>query len=239
MPHTGGYALRRNASCLSTETDCGGTTPPFHGCCPGYMFCPGPQYNVICCPSNADCSRTMAESCADSKADLYSSNSSDLANEGFCCERGRFAFTMKDITNKGVGCANHLSDLQASMRQRPILSSASAASTTTSSTTTSSTYTRTSEPQPASSTNPGAIAGGAVGGAAGAAILIALVWFVVRCRNKRRQGNEVRSMPSLSTNQTKQYLPQSKSWHQASPSELGAQKQQQIAELSGGPVTDQ
>lgn len=127
MSDTGGYALRRNASCLSTETDCGGTTPPFHACCPGNMFCPGSQYNVICCPSNADCSRTMDESCADGKADLYSSNSSDLANEGFCCERGRFGFTMKDTVNAGVGCANHLSDLQVNMRQLPALASGSGA----------------------------------------------------------------------------------------------------------------
>ncbi|KGO74626.1 hypothetical protein PITC_002710 [Penicillium italicum] len=124
MSDTGGYALRRNGSCLSTETDCGRTTPPFHACCPGNMFCPGNQYNVICCPSNADCSSTMGQSCADGKADLYSSNSSDLPDEGFCCARGRFAFTFKNELNKGVGCANDLSDLQVYMLQLPTLSSA-------------------------------------------------------------------------------------------------------------------
>ena len=120
MSDTGGYALRRNGSCLSTETDCGGTTPPFHACCPGNMFCPGRQYNVVCCPSNAGCRDIMSDSCADKKADLYSSNTSDLANEGFCCERDSYAFAMK--ANSGVGCA---ADLQTSMDQLMAISSAS------------------------------------------------------------------------------------------------------------------
>lgn len=123
MSDTGGYAIRRNGSCLSTETDCGGTTPPFHACCPGNMFCPGRQYNVVCCPSNAGCRDIMSDSCADKKADLYSSNTSDLANEGFCCERDSYAFAMK--ANSGVGCADGLSDLQTSMDQLMAISSAS------------------------------------------------------------------------------------------------------------------
>ncbi|KAJ9492696.1 hypothetical protein VN97_g539 [Penicillium thymicola] len=36
----------------------------------------------------------MGESCAGGKAYLYLSNSSDLADGGFCCERGKFAFTL-------------------------------------------------------------------------------------------------------------------------------------------------
>jgi hypothetical protein len=121
MSDTSGYALRRNGSCLSTETDCGLTTSPFHACCPGNTFCPGPQYNVICCPSDADCSNLIGKKCADSKADLYSSTS-DIASEGFCCERGKYAFTLED---QGVGCADQLSDLQVSMTQLGAISSAS------------------------------------------------------------------------------------------------------------------
>jgi hypothetical protein len=121
MSDTSGYALRRNGSCLSTETDCGLTTSPFHACCPGNTFCPGPQYNVICCPSDADCSNLIGKKCADSKADLYSSTS-DVASEGFCCERGKYAFTLED---QGVGCADRLSDLQVSMTQLGVISSAS------------------------------------------------------------------------------------------------------------------
>lgn len=121
MPYSSGYALRRNGSCLSTETDCGQTTSPFYACCPGNMFCPAPQYNVMCCPSNANCSEVIGENCANSKADLYSSTS-DVAAEGFCCERGKYAFTLED---KGVGCANNLSDLTVSMTQLQAISSAS------------------------------------------------------------------------------------------------------------------
>ncbi|KZN87181.1 hypothetical protein EN45_057390 [Penicillium chrysogenum] len=241
MSDTGGYALRRNGSCLSTETDCGGTTAPFHACCPGNMFCPGRQYNVVCCPSNAGCRDIMSDSCADKKADLYSSNTSDLANEGFCCERDSYAFAMK--ANSGVGCADGLSDLQTSMDQLMAISSASAiptpsstpstfvtSSPTTTSTTPSST-TSTGEAKPASSTNTAAIAGGTVGGVAGVAILIALVWFLLRRRNKQRQENGVQDMPPPPTNQTQQHFPQSNSGHQATLSELDAQKQQPVVEL--------
>lgn len=121
MSDISGYALRRNGSCLSTEMDCGQTTPPFHACCPGNTFCPGSQYNVICCPSNANCSDIIGKNCADSKADLYSSTS-DVANEGFCCARGKYAFTLE---SKGVGCADSLADLQYGMTQVAAISSAS------------------------------------------------------------------------------------------------------------------
>ncbi|KAJ5248148.1 hypothetical protein N7524_012108 [Penicillium chrysogenum] len=183
----------------------------------------------------------MSDSCADKKADLYSSNTSDLANEGFCCERDSYAFAMK--ANSGVGCADGLSDLQTSMDQLMAISSASAiptpsstpstfvtSSPTTTSTTPSST-TSTGEAKPASSTNTAAIAGGTVGGVAGVAILIALVWFLLRRRNKQRQENSVQDMPPPSTNQTQQHFPQPNSGHQATPSELDAQKQQPVVEL--------
>ncbi|KAJ5520254.1 hypothetical protein N7463_000707 [Penicillium fimorum] len=250
MSGIAGFALRRNGSCLSTETNCGATVFPFHACCPGHTFCPGPQYNVVCCPSDADCSDLLGESCADSKADLYSSDPVDIPNEGFCCERGKYAFGMKDRNDTSVGCADDLSDLEVTMRQLQVISSASAtptptpssisnstaASTTT--TSTSLTPTSTTDAKPASSTNTGAIAGGAVGGVAGVAILIALVWLLLRRRNKQRR-NELQAMPVHSTNQpqAQQYLSQSHNDHQGPPSELDARKQQQVSELYAGPDT--
>ncbi|KAJ5970798.1 uncharacterized protein N7479_000716 [Penicillium vulpinum] len=113
-------------------------------------------------------------------------------------------------------------------------------STTPTSTTASSTPTSTAaSPSPVSGgetkqTNTGAIAGGVVGGVAGVAILIALVWFFLRRRNKNRQGNELQSMPPHP--QTQEYFAQN-SERQVAPSELDARKQQQVAELYGGNVT--
>ncbi|KAJ5154433.1 uncharacterized protein N7500_009872 [Penicillium coprophilum] len=257
MSDIAGYALRRNGSCLSTEQDCGPTSPPFHACCPGNTFCPGHRYNVICCP-DAECSGSLGESCADSKADLFSSETFDIAREGFCCDRGKYAFTSKDKNNKGVGCADDLSDLNLNVRQLPVLSSASdtptptpslASSTliTTSPTTTSvsststntissATSATTSAAVKASSTNTGAIAGGVVGGVAGAAFLIALVWFLLRRRSKQREINNSHG-PSTNNPQTQQYFSQSANNHQVAPSELDARKSQQVSELYAGPVT--
>ncbi|CAI7623566.1 unnamed protein product [Penicillium bialowiezense] len=102
-----GYAMRRNGSCLSTETDCGETSTPFHACCPGNMFCPGPQLNVVCCGSNAQCSQKIDDNCANSRANLYST-SSNLTTDAFCCAQDKYAFAFED---GGAGCADQLSDL--------------------------------------------------------------------------------------------------------------------------------
>lgn len=102
-----GYALRRNGSCLSTENDCGPTTSPFHACCPGNMFCPGPQHNVICCESNADCNQKIDDNCADLTTDLYST-SSNLTADAFCCAQDKHGFSFE---GGGAGCADQLSDL--------------------------------------------------------------------------------------------------------------------------------
>lgn len=115
-----GYASRRNGSCLSTENDCGVTVSPFHACCPGNTFCPAPQYNVMCCPSNASCSDIIGKNCADEDDILYTSDSKDITNGGFCCAKGKYAYKTEDDS---VGCADALSDLQTGMAQLPVISS--------------------------------------------------------------------------------------------------------------------
>ncbi|KAJ5428193.1 hypothetical protein N7445_009647 [Penicillium cf. griseofulvum] len=226
MSDIAGFALRRNGSCLSTEEECGIVTFPFHACCPGGTFCPKPQYNAICCPSDADCSELLEENCADSKADLYTADPSDIPNERFCCERGKYAFGMKDEEEPGVGCADDVSDLQFSMRQLQAISSASGTPTPTPSSISSDFVTAS-----------GAIVGGVVGGVAGVAILIALVWFVFRRRNKHRK-DQLQSMPPP-TNHTQQHFPQSDSERLGPPSELDAKNGHQVSELYAGPATHQ
>ena len=85
-----GFAIRRNGTCLSGyETDCGGTVPPFRGCCPVGFQCPQ-QYNVVCCPPGEECSASLNAApepkCSNSTWDLYD-------NGGyFCCEHGLEGF---------------------------------------------------------------------------------------------------------------------------------------------------
>jgi hypothetical protein len=73
----------------------------------------------MCCPSDADCSNIIGENCANGTGDLYSSTT-EIKREGFCCQRGKYAFA---LANSGVGCADDLSDLQVSMTQLAVLSS--------------------------------------------------------------------------------------------------------------------
>ncbi|KAJ5332301.1 hypothetical protein MYU51_007315 [Penicillium brevicompactum] len=244
-----GYALRRNGSCLSTENDCGPTTSPFHACCPGNMFCPGPQHNVICCESNADCNQKIDDNCADLTTDLYST-SSNLTADAFCCAQDKHGFSFE---GGGAGCADQLSDLIIGQVELRVLSSAEVTptpssrhiSSTTVPTPTTSTIpssrpspTSVSEPTSASSTNVGAIAGGVVGGVVGVAIVAALFWLLLRQRRKSASadnssiGHSQFGSPSQSVFSSRF----SKNDHQEHPQELGT-RETQLAELSGGPST--
>lgn len=101
-----GLSVRRNGSCLHTETDCGSTWSSFHACCPHGTFCPSGQDNVKCCPSDADCSKSIENThCANSTANVYK------ANLYFCCADGSSAFMQK---NGYVGCTEDVSELDGS-----------------------------------------------------------------------------------------------------------------------------
>lgn len=98
-----GLSVRRNGSCLSTETDCGSTWSSFHACCPHGTVCLSGQDNVKCCPSDADCSKLIKNThCANSTANVYK------ANMYFCCADGSSAFMQK---NGYVGCTEDISEL--------------------------------------------------------------------------------------------------------------------------------
>lgn len=102
---TPGFAIRRNGSCLATESDCGETLAPFRGCCPGKLACPH-QYNVACCPQGQNCTAELVAApqprCANGTWDLFDNNGM------FCCERGESAY---DRQNTDV-CARAGAQLQ-------------------------------------------------------------------------------------------------------------------------------
>lgn len=92
-----GFALRRNGACLATETDCGETHFPFHGCCPLGSFCPG-QYNIDCCATETNCTEALLPDpqCANAEWDLFT-------NGGyFCCLHGLAGYARPGNSD---GCA--------------------------------------------------------------------------------------------------------------------------------------
>lgn len=93
-----GFAIRRNATCLSSEVDCGPTVAPFRACCPAGASCPS-QYNPDCCPSPANCTRTLLTepNCANRTWTLYD-------NAGFfCCAPGTIGYA--STLSNSDGCA--------------------------------------------------------------------------------------------------------------------------------------
>lgn len=94
---TTGFAVRKNGSCLRTETDCGETVGGFRGCCPGGTFCPH-AYNIDCCPAGKNCTESLVQEprCANATWDLYD-------NGGyFCCPHDTIGFA---LAGQYDGCA--------------------------------------------------------------------------------------------------------------------------------------
>lgn len=78
-----GFALRRNGSCLSSETECGPTVEPYYACCSQGSSCVNP-YNQVCC-SSGNCTAEIVQEpvCADSSWSLY--NNGGVDSGYFCC----------------------------------------------------------------------------------------------------------------------------------------------------------
>ncbi|KAJ0420843.1 hypothetical protein BJY00DRAFT_312769 [Aspergillus carlsbadensis] len=160
-----GWALRQYGSCLAHEEDCGETANPYRACCPGGSYCPR-AYNIACCPSSLNCTDALQArpACANATWDLY-------YNGGyFCCERGTRGYATSFESN---GCGEPEYELADS---ETLLSMIVAGTKTYSS---------------SSSTNSGAIAGGVLGGVAGLAIIVAVIWFIVRMRRRNHQEFEM------------------------------------------------
>lgn len=94
-----GFAIRRNGTCLSSETSCGTTWEDWQPCCPGDTECADDlNDNTQCNPP--DTSGPAFSRCSNPELDLYQ------ANGFFCCESGQTGFTSTESGWKGnYGCA--------------------------------------------------------------------------------------------------------------------------------------
>ncbi|KAE8408636.1 hypothetical protein BDV37DRAFT_268268 [Aspergillus pseudonomiae] len=189
-----GFPLRRNGTCLSSETSCGHTWGGFYACCPGDSVCPGASQSIlnnVCCPTESDCTAPL-------KATPHCANDTWIMfnHTGFfCCLPEQTGF-WTDSPQDAVGC----SDGAPTERGETILntetqshasatSSASTESTSTSSLPAATTTSASDSSNSSSSSNhAGAIAGGVVGGVAGVALIVALLWyFFLRGRKQSQQ----------------------------------------------------
>ncbi|KAE8162414.1 hypothetical protein BDV40DRAFT_300442 [Aspergillus tamarii] len=195
-----GFPLRRNGTCLASETSCGKTWGGFYACCPGDSVCPGATQSIlnnVCCPTESDCTAPLKATphCANETGIMYNHTGY------FCCLPGQTGF-WTDNPNNAVGCSDEAptargETILVSKTQSFESTSATASATTTTSTgststslTPAATTTSSSEPSnnSSSSNHAGAIAGGVVGGVAGVALIVALLWyFVIRGRKRSQQ----------------------------------------------------
>ncbi|KAE8154913.1 hypothetical protein BDV25DRAFT_126318 [Aspergillus avenaceus] len=99
-----GFPLRRNGTCLSTETSCGHTWGDFYACCPGNSKCPGAVQSIqnnVCCPEESDCTSPLKATphCANDTATMFNHTGY------FCCLEGQTGFWTDD-PNNAVGCVD-------------------------------------------------------------------------------------------------------------------------------------
>ncbi|KAE8352786.1 hypothetical protein BDV28DRAFT_148685 [Aspergillus coremiiformis] len=179
---TTGFAVRKNSSCLQTETNCGETVRGFRGCCPGGTYCPH-AYNIDCCPAGINCTASLVKEprCANATWDLY-----DNAGYYYCCPHGTIGFALDGFYDGCAGPGYSFGNGDAVLK---IVSSGSATLLATTSTTSesSSTSTTTALATPSSSPlglNKGAFAGGLTGGLVGVALLAAFLWLFRRRRSR-------------------------------------------------------
>ncbi|KAE8389037.1 hypothetical protein ETB97_006238 [Aspergillus alliaceus] len=207
-----GFPLRRNGTCLSSETSCGHTWGGFYACCPGDSVCPGATESIlnnVCCPTESDCTAPLHSTphCANETGILFNHTGY------FCCLPEQTGF-WTDSPQDAVGCSDGsptergetiLNTKTQSFSSTPLSTATASASTkSTSPTSTSSipavatTSASDSSSSSSSGDHAGAIAGGVVGGVVGAALIVALVWFFIRGRKRSQQpsGEGAAPIPS-------------------------------------------
>ncbi|KAJ0421363.1 hypothetical protein BJY00DRAFT_282591 [Aspergillus carlsbadensis] len=195
-----GYAVRRNETCNESlnEIDCANPWADWHNCCPEDTVCGD---GGLCCPTDSGCAAPIERNphCANNGTwDLY------WLDGYFCCDSDTNGYSISGLVfngseTTGVGCVKGYPSGDYTEVLVPVsygnetdtdASSSSATSTPTTSTSqtdspaATATDLPTSDSSDSSSTNTGAIAGGVVGGVAGAALILALIWFLMRRRRK-------------------------------------------------------
>ncbi|KAB8079754.1 hypothetical protein BDV29DRAFT_2097 [Aspergillus leporis] len=191
-----GFPLRRNGSCLSSETSCGATWGRFYACCPGDSVCPGATESIlnnVCCPAESDCSEPLIATphCANDTGTMFNHTGY------FCCLPGQTGF-WTDNPKNAVGCSNGaptergesiLNTISQSFASTAIATTTTA-SASTSATSSKSAVTTTSSASDistdsSSNNHAGAIAGGVIGGVAGVSLIVAMLWwFFIRGRQR-------------------------------------------------------
>ncbi|OGM45264.1 hypothetical protein ABOM_006438 [Aspergillus bombycis] len=194
-----GYTLRRNGTCAANEKKCANPWGPWHDCCPEDTYCPSERSDNdrnVCCRTKSGCKALIEQDphCANNQTwDLYNND-----GDYFCCLQGKRGFVQTfSQGGAGIACADpdsgDLDNPSQSLLNLVASGTPSASPSPTPSTSATPTETNIETPSPTEaksdpgSNHAGAIAGGVVGGCAGVALIVALVWLLLRRRRRRQE----------------------------------------------------
>ncbi|KAE8420059.1 hypothetical protein BDV36DRAFT_281835 [Aspergillus pseudocaelatus] len=200
-----GFTLRRNGTCTANEKNCGNPWGDWHDCCPEGTYCQSERSDNdrnVCCRTKSGCKSLIEQDphCANNQTwDLYNND-----GDYFCCLQGKRGVVQTfSEGGAGIACADpgsgELDNPSQSLLNLIASGTPSASASTSVTPSTSAVPTETNTDTPAateskpdtSSNNAGAIAGGVVGGCAGVALIIALVWLLLRRRRRQKQATPI------------------------------------------------